>query len=143
MVAGFDHAQLAGCRHALTHGFELWDAAQRIARTLHEQNGGAQGEQHLVGAPDVRFGSVKMMFKSTPVPAEDDMKGTRAIASFGVEAAKKAAEKKRATQAALEQPEPAPLPAEKKKGCMAMVAFLVTFGVASASMMAILLTIRG
>lgn len=102
-----------------------------------------QGEQQLVGAPDVRFGSVKMMFKSTPVPAEDDMKGTRAIASFGVEAAKKAAEKKRATQAALEQPEPAPLPAEKKKGCMAMVAFLATLGVASASMMAILLTIRG
>ncbi len=102
-----------------------------------------QGEQQLVGAPDVRFGSIKMMFKSTPVPAEDDMKGTRAIAAFGVEAAKKAAEKKRATQAALEQPEPAQLPAEKKKGCMAMVAFLVTLGVASASMMAILLTIRG
>ncbi|MGH7656140.1 MAG: FHA domain-containing protein [Gemmatimonadaceae bacterium] len=102
-----------------------------------------QGEQQLVGAPDVRFGSVKMMFKSTPVPAEDDMKGTRAIASFGVEAAKKAAEKKRATKAALEAAEPAPLPAETKKGCMAMVAFLVTLGVASASMMAILLTIRG
>ncbi|MFI5233497.1 MAG: FHA domain-containing protein, partial [Gemmatimonadales bacterium] len=102
-----------------------------------------QGEQQLVGAPDVRFGSVKMMFKSTPVPAEDEMKGTRAIASFGVEAAKKAAEKKRATQAALEQADSAPLPAEKKKGCMAMVAFLVTLGVAGASMMAILLTIRG
>jgi pSer/pThr/pTyr-binding forkhead associated (FHA) protein len=102
-----------------------------------------QGEQQLLGAPDVRFGSIKMMFKSAPVAADDDMKGTRAIAAFGVEAAKKAAEKKRATQAALEPAEPAQLPADKKKGCMAMVAFLMTLGVASASMMAILLTIRG
>jgi pSer/pThr/pTyr-binding forkhead associated (FHA) protein len=102
-----------------------------------------QGEQQLVGAPDVRFGSVKMMFKSAPVPAEDDLKGTRAITAFGVDAARKVAEKKRATQAAPEQPQSAQLPAEKKKGCMAMVAFLVTLGVASASMMAILLIIRG
>jgi pSer/pThr/pTyr-binding forkhead associated (FHA) protein len=102
-----------------------------------------QGEQQIVGAPDVRFGSIKMMFKSTPVPAEDEGKGTRAIAAFGVEAAKKAAEKKRATQAAPLQPETAKLPAEKKKGCMAMIAFVVALGVAGASMMAILLTIRG
>jgi pSer/pThr/pTyr-binding forkhead associated (FHA) protein len=102
-----------------------------------------QGEQQIMGAPDVRFGSIKMMFKSTPIPAEDEGKGTRAIAAFGVEAAKKAAEKKRATQAAAQQPEAAQLPAEKKKGCLAMIAFLVTLGVAGASMMAILLTIRG
>lgn len=102
-----------------------------------------QGEQQLTGAPDVRFGSIKMMFKSTPVPAEDEGKGTRAIAAFGVEAARKAAEKKRATQAAPAQPEIAQLPAEKKKGCMAMIAFLVALGVAGASMTAILLTIRG
>jgi pSer/pThr/pTyr-binding forkhead associated (FHA) protein len=102
-----------------------------------------QGEQQLLGAPDVRFGSMKMMFKSTPVPAEDEGKGTRAIASFGLEAARKAAEKKRATQAAVQQPDAAQLPAEKKKGCMAMVAFLVTLGVAGTSMMAVLLTIRG
>jgi hypothetical protein len=102
-----------------------------------------QGEQQIVGAPDVRFGSIKMMFKSTPVPAEDEGKGTRAIAAFGVEAAKKAAEKKRATQAAQQQPDTAALPAEKKKGCMAMIAFVVALGVAGASMMAILLTIRG
>ena len=102
-----------------------------------------QGEQQLVGAPDVRFGSIKMMFKSTPVPAEDDGKGTRAIAAFSVEAARKAAEKKHATQAAPQQPAAAQLPAEKKKGCMAMIAFLLAAGVAGASMMAILLTIRG
>jgi pSer/pThr/pTyr-binding forkhead associated (FHA) protein len=102
-----------------------------------------QGEQQLVGAPDVRFGSIKMMFKSTPVPAEDDGKGTRAIAAFSVDAARKAAEKKRATQAAPQQPEAAQLPAEKKKGCMAMIAFLLAVGVAGASMTAILLTIRG
>lgn len=102
-----------------------------------------QGEQQLVGAPDVRFGSIKMMFKAAAVPAEDDMKGTRAIAAFGADAAKKAAEKKRATQAAPQPAEPAQVPADKKKGCMAMVAFLVTLGVASASMMAILLFTRG
>ncbi len=102
-----------------------------------------QGEQQLLGAPDVRFGSIKMMFKSTPVPAEDEAKGTRAIAAFGVEAAKKAAEKKRATQAAAQVQETAPLPAEEKKGCMAMIAFLVALGAAGASMMAILLITRG
>ena len=102
-----------------------------------------QGEQQLVGAPDVRFGSIKMMFKSTPVPAEDEGKGTRAIAAFSVDAARKAAEKKRATQVAPQQPEAAQLPAEKKKGCLAMIAFLLAVGVAGASMMAILLTIRG
>ena len=102
-----------------------------------------QGEQQLVGAPDVRFGSIKMMFKSTPIPAEDEGKGTRAIAAFSVDAARKAAEKKRGTQAAPQQPEAAQLPAEKKKGCMAMIAFLLAVGVAGASMIAILLTIRG
>jgi pSer/pThr/pTyr-binding forkhead associated (FHA) protein len=103
-----------------------------------------QGEQQIVGAPDVRFGSIKMMFKSVAVPSEDEGKGTRAIAAFGVEAAKKAAEKKRATMAAPQQPEPAQVPAEKKKGCMAMIAFLVALGVAGASMMAVLLlTTRG
>jgi pSer/pThr/pTyr-binding forkhead associated (FHA) protein len=101
-----------------------------------------QGEQQITGAPDVRFGSIKMMFRSTPVAAEDEGKGTRAIAAFGVEAAKKAAEKKRATQAAP-LPEAAQLPAEKKKGCMAMIAFLVTLGVAGATMMAILLITKG
>ena len=83
-----------------------------------------------------------MMFRSTPVAAEDEGKGTRAIAAFGVEAAKKAAEKKRATQAAP-MPEAAQVPAEKKKGCMAMIAFLVTLGVAGATMTAILLTMKG
>ncbi len=102
-----------------------------------------QGEQQIMGAPDVRFGSIKMMFRSTPVPAEDDAKGTKAIAAFGVEAAKKLAEKKRATQAAAAPVETAQVPAEKKKGCMAMIAFLIALGAAGASMMAILFTIRG
>ena len=91
----------------------------------------------------MRFGSIKMMFRSTPVPADDEGKGTRAIAAFGVEAVKKAAEKKRATQAATLPLDSAQVPAEKKKGCMAMIAFLVALGAAGASMMAILLTIRG
>lgn len=101
-----------------------------------------QGEQQLTGAPDVRFGSIKMMFKPAQLSAEDEGKGTRAIAAFGVDAARKAAEKKRTTQAAP-APEPAQLPAEKKKGCMAMIAVFVTLGVAGASMLAVLLTIRG
>ena len=101
-----------------------------------------QGEQQIVGAPDVRFGSVKMMFKSVPVPSGNEGQGTRAIVASGVEAAKKAAEKRRATMPAP-QPEPAQVPAEKKKGCMAMIAFLLALGVAGASMMAALLSTRG
>ncbi len=102
-----------------------------------------QGEQQLVGAPDVRFGSVKMMFKSAQGSADADGTGTRAITALSVDAARKAAEKKRATQLASQQPDSANPPAKTKKGCMAMIAFLVTLGAAGASMMALLLTIRG
>jgi pSer/pThr/pTyr-binding forkhead associated (FHA) protein len=101
-----------------------------------------QGEQQIVGVPDVRFGSVKMMFKSVAVRSEDEGKGTRAIVAPGADAAKKAAERKRAAMPAP-QPGPAQLPAEKKKGCMAMIAFLLALGVAGASMTAILLSARG
>jgi hypothetical protein len=100
-----------------------------------------QGEQQIVGAPDVRFGSVKMMFKSVAAPSDDEGKGTRAIVASGVDAAKKAAERKRATVTAPQR-EPAQLPAEKK-GCMAMIAFLLALGVAGASMTAVLLSARG
>jgi pSer/pThr/pTyr-binding forkhead associated (FHA) protein len=102
-----------------------------------------QGEQQLAGAPDVRFGSVKMMFKPAQGSAETDGTGTRAIAAFSVDAARKAAEKKRATQLASQEPDTAKPPAKTKKGCMAMIAFLVTLGAAGASMMALLFTIRG
>ncbi len=101
-----------------------------------------QGEQQIAGAPDVRFGSVKMMFKPVAVRSEDEGKGTRAIVAPGAEAAKRAAERKRAAMSAP-QPEPAQLPTEKKKGCMAMIAFLLALGVAGASMTAILLSARG
>jgi hypothetical protein len=86
---------------------------------------------------------MKMTFRSSAA-TDDDAKGTKAIAAFGVEAAKKAAEKKRATAAAAAQPEPAQVPAEKKKGCMAMIAVIVTLGAAAgATMMAVLFTVRG
>lgn len=102
-----------------------------------------QGEQQLVGAPDVRFGSVKMMFSAVERSADGEGTGTRAIAALSVDAARKAAEKKRATQLASQQPDSAQPPAKTKKGCMAMIAFFVTLGAAGASMMALLFTIRG
>jgi hypothetical protein len=43
---------------------------------------------------------------------------------------------------AAPQPEPAQLPAEKKKGCMAMIAF-IALGAAGVSLMAILFIARG
>jgi len=42
------------------------------------------GEQQLVGAPDVRFGGIKVTFRPTADALSDTGKGTRAIASVHV-----------------------------------------------------------
>ena len=47
------------------------------------------GEQMLVGAPDVRFGGIKMVFRPTAVLDETDTKGTRAIAGMTAEQAQR------------------------------------------------------
>lgn len=88
-----------------------------------------QGEQRVEGAPDVRFGGIKMTFR--PVAAAgDDGGGTRAIAAVVVDQARKSTTAK-----------PAAVPAEsKKKGCAATIAFMMAFAAAGASLLAVLLT---
>lgn len=88
-----------------------------------------QGEQRVEGAPDVRFGGIKMTFRPVAV-AGDESGGTRAIAAVTVDQTRKPAAAK-----------PAPVPAEtKKKGCGAMIAFLMAAAAAGASLLMVLLS---
>jgi pSer/pThr/pTyr-binding forkhead associated (FHA) protein len=99
------------------------------------------GEQQLTGAPDLRFGGIKVTFRPMADSLEDAGKGTRAIAAVNVDAARKAAAPRPSATAA--KPEPAAVPAEKKKGCAAMIAFVLALGAAGATMMVFLLSTRG
>jgi len=119
-----------------------------------------QGEQQVAGAPDVRFGGIKMIFRPAGVAAEDEGKGTRAIAAFHVDAARKMPVPPRSTAASARQSRstaasPTPLSEEPtvptptvgkqvaKKGCMTIVAFFVALTAMGASMLVLLLTARG
>jgi pSer/pThr/pTyr-binding forkhead associated (FHA) protein len=113
-----------------------------------------QGEQQLVGAPDVRFGNVKLTFRPS-AEAQDTSGGTRAIAAMSVEQAKRLSTHAKAPVAAAaaarsteKAPEKAPDKAivipdiqvpEKKKGCAAMIAFVIALGAAGSGMLALLL----
>lgn len=89
-----------------------------------------QGEQRVEGAPDLRFGGIKMTFR--PVAAAGDQGGgTRAIAAVAVDTARKASAAKPAAAAPV---------AEEKKGCAAMIAFLMAFAAAGASLLAVFLS---
>jgi pSer/pThr/pTyr-binding forkhead associated (FHA) protein len=100
-----------------------------------------QGEQQLTGAPDVRFGGMKLIFRPAAASLEDTGGGTRAIAAIHVDAAKKAAPR---SSAVAPKPEPAAVPAEKKKGCAAMIAFLFALAAVGAGTIALLLfSVRG
>ncbi|MBI3567017.1 MAG: FHA domain-containing protein [Gemmatimonadetes bacterium] len=100
-----------------------------------------QGEQQLTGAPDLRFGSIKVIFRPAAEGSAADGTGTRAIAAVHVDAARKVAAKPRA--AAPAAPEGAKVPAEKKKGCAAMIAFLLTMAAAGVTGIVFLFTTRG
>jgi len=89
-----------------------------------------QGEQRVENAPDLRFGGIKMTFRPL-VKAGDEGGGTRAIAAVAVEQARKSTVAKPAA--------PAPVEA-KKKGCGAMIAFLMAAAAAGASLLLILLS---
>ena len=99
------------------------------------------GEQQLTGAPDVRFGSIKLIFRPAADSGATEAAGTRAIAAVKIDAARKTA----ARPAAAPSPvaEPANVPAEKKKGCAAMMAFLLTMAAAGVTGIVLLLTTRG
>ena len=87
-----------------------------------------QGEQRMEGAPDVRFGGIKMTFRPAATAGEP-IGGTRAIASVQADQARKSTTAR-----------PAATPVEKKKGCAAMVAFIMAFAAAGASLLVALLT---
>lgn len=65
------------------------------------------GEALLTGAPDVRFGGVKLVFRASG-DATDDAKGTRAIAGVTAEQARRMREASQPRASAA----PAPVPAE-------------------------------
>lgn len=88
-----------------------------------------QGEQRVEGAPDVRFGGIKMTFRPAAVSG-DPVGGTRAIAAVNVDQARKPAAPKAESAS----------PDTKKKGCGAMIAFIMAAGIAGASLLALLLT---
>jgi pSer/pThr/pTyr-binding forkhead associated (FHA) protein len=94
------------------------------------------GEQPLVGAPDIRFGGVKMIFRAVAPPADEAPKGTRAIAALTVEAARRMATEPRGITTTE------PVVAEKKKGCAAMIAFLIALATVGTSALVILLAAR-
>ena len=102
-----------------------------------------QGEQQLTGAPDVRFGGIKVIFRPAAASLEDTGGGTRAIAAFSVDAARKAASSPRASATASKQ-DLAEVPAEKKKGCAAMIAFLFALAAIGAGTIAtVIFSVRG
>jgi pSer/pThr/pTyr-binding forkhead associated (FHA) protein len=108
-----------------------------------------QGEQQMVGAPDIRFGGIKMIFRPAASSVEDEAKGTKAIAAYSPEVIKRitTARATAATQKMKETETSAtPAPAEEtqvaKKGCAAMVAFLVALTALGATTLALLLTAR-
>ena len=102
-----------------------------------------QGEQQLTGAPDVRFGGIKLIFRPAAASLADTGGGTRAIAAFSIDAARKAATAPRASIAASQQ-DLAAVPAEKKKGCAAMIAFLIALAAIGAGAIAVVMfSVRG
>ena len=88
-----------------------------------------QGEVRVEGAPDLRFGGIKMTFRPVAV-TQDAGAGTRAIAAVNVDALKKQAASaqsaKSAAASAAAAKALAQVPEEKKKGCAAVILLLVS-----------------
>ena len=90
-----------------------------------------QGEQAVVGAPDLRFGNVKVAFRPTAAPVEaGGEKGTRVIAGVSMDDVKRAAAQK---PAATPRPAPAPAPAEAESKGPPWVLIGVALGVLAAA----------
>lgn len=115
-------------------------------------------EQQLVGAPDVRFGNVKLMFR--PLAGAGEAGGsTRAIASISPEQARRLSAHQRPGLAAAEPGPAVAHPAHKaekpivipevsvpakKKGCAAMIVFAIAAGTAAGGgLLAILMSVGG
>ncbi|MFI5310761.1 MAG: FHA domain-containing protein [Gemmatimonadales bacterium] len=108
-----------------------------------------QGEQQMVGAPDIRFGGIKMIFRPAASAVEEEGKGTKAIAAYSPEVIKRITTA-RATAASKQMkestPTSTPVVADEmqvaKKGCMSVMAFLVALAATGATMIVLLLTAR-
>lgn len=96
-----------------------------------------QGEQRIEGAPDLRFGGIKMTFRPAAAAAVEGG-STRAIAAVDVDALRRKPPASR-TPAMAKQPA-APAPAPKKSGCGAVIAFFVTLVGAGAGLLSAILT---
>lgn len=96
-----------------------------------------QGEQKIEGAPDIRFGGIKMTFR--PAAQESAAAGsTRAIAAVDADALRRSVAAK--TPAMAKQPVPKAPEAKKKAGCGAVIAIFLSLAGAGVGLLAFLLT---
>jgi pSer/pThr/pTyr-binding forkhead associated (FHA) protein len=95
-----------------------------------------QGEQKIEGAPDLRFGGIKMTFRPS-VQAAVEGGSTRAIAAVDVDALRRGMASK--TPALAKQPA-APPPETKKSGCGAVIVLFLSLVGTGAGLLALLLT---
>lgn len=93
------------------------------------------GEQRIEGAPDLRFGGIKMQFRPAAIPAGEGA-GTRAIAAVNADAIRARVQGGKTAPAAKAAPN---LPDVKKKGCATVIALLVTIAGASVGVLGLLL----
>lgn len=96
-----------------------------------------QGEQKIEGAPDLRFGGIKMTFRPAAQAVEAGG-STRAIAAVDAESLRRSVASKTpamAKQAAAPVPE-----AKKKAGCGAVIAIILTLAASGAGLLALLVT---
>lgn len=95
------------------------------------------GEQRLEGAPDLRFGGIKMTFRPAAVdPAAGG--STRAIAAVDIESLRRSQQPAKTPALAKQAATPAPEP--KKSGCGAVIAIFVTLVGSGVGLLALLLT---
>jgi len=92
-----------------------------------------QGEQRLDGAPDLRFGGIKMTFRAA-ADRVDEAGGTRAIAAMSPDAARRAAASRTPALAKT----PVVTQEEPRKGCAGVVAFMLTLAGGGAGLLAFL-----
>ena len=92
------------------------------------------GERRIEGAPDLRFGGIKMQFRPAALPAAEGA-GTRAIAAVNVDAIKARTQGGKALGAT----KPAVPEADTKKGCASVIALIVTIAGASVGLLGLLL----
>ncbi len=93
-------------------------------------------EQRLEGAPDLRFGGIKMAFRTSGPGIAEDVGGTRAIAAVDAAALRRAAASRTPS---LAKPVPPPAPEVRKKGCASVIAFFLTLAGTGAGFLALLL----